>query len=151
MNDFKVVVYKPDHFDLLEIREREVGSMGIIGKAKEKMAALSQVGNCFTMIFDGKILGVVGWFELWPGVCELFVLPTIHLPGAGRVFAKAMKKYLFSFEKVKNARRIQITSVKDELHIRWLTWLGFTIEGTLKQYGPNGEDFLMWARSNNGN
>ena len=151
MNKFKMIVYKSDHFDLLEIRERELRSIGIIKNGKERMDLLSQTGSCFTMIFNGKILGVVGWLEFWPGMCELFVLPTIYLPEAGVVFAKAMKKRLHSFEKIKKFQRIQVRSVKDKLHIRWLSWLGFNIEGTLKNYGVDGEDFLMWARYTDGN
>lgn len=151
MNKFKMIVYRPDHFDLLEIRERELHSLGIIKNGKERMDLLSQTGNCFTMMFGGKILGVVGWFELWPGVCEVFVLPTIFMFEAGRVFAKAIKIRLNVFEKVKKFRRIQVTAVKDKTHTRWLSWLGFNIEGTLKNYGPNGEDFLMWARYIDGN
>lgn len=146
MSRFKLIPYKPDHFDLLEIREREVRTMQIIGHGKERMNALSQMGTCFIMMFDGRVLGAVGWFEFWPGVCELFVLPSIYLPKAGIVFAKAMKKHLHSFEKIKRFRRIQVTAVKDMVHIRWLTWLGFVTEGVLKNYGPNGEDFMMWAR-----
>lgn len=146
MNKFKMIPYKLDHFDLLEIREREVQSMNIIGRAKERMEVLAQTGNCFTMIYSGKIIGVMGWFEHWPEVCELFVLPTIYLSEAGFIFARTMKRYLHSFEKVRNFRRVQVTAVKDILHNRWLSWLGFVIEGTLKKYGPNGEDFIMWAR-----
>lgn len=150
MSKFRIIPYRPDYFDLLEIREREIQSMGVIGDAKKRMDVLSQTGNCFIMLFDGRLLGVVGWFEFWPGVCEVFVLPTIYMSKAGLVFARAIKKHLYNLEKVKKFQRIQVMAVKDKRHTRWLTWLGFNIEGTLKKYGPNGEDFLMWARCNNG-
>lgn len=146
MSRFRAIPYKPDHFDLLEIRERELINMSIMGEGKQRLTVLSQSGNCFTTMYKGKIIGVVGWFEMWPTVCEVFILPTIYIGESSLIFAKAMKNYLHSFEKLKKYKRVQVTAVNDKLHCRWLSWLEFNKEGILKNYGPNGEDCLMWAR-----
>lgn len=151
MSKFKVIPYKPDHFDLLEVRVHEQESLRAIKNGKEILNAKLQNNCCFTMMYDGRMLGVMGWFDYWPGFCEILIVPSPYLAEYGKVAAKHIKQYFNQFEKINNYKRIQVTAVKDDLHHNWLSWMGFLVEGTLKNYGPNGEDFMMWARCADGN
>ena len=42
--------------------------------------------------------------------------------------------------------RIQIRATDDELHNRWLKFLKFEKEGTLRKYDNLGNDMNIWAR-----
>ena len=60
-------------------------------------------------------------------------------------FAKCIKRALNSgiFE---TYHRIQIQAMDDDLHNRWLKFLGFELEGVFKKYDAQGNDYKMWAR-----
>ncbi len=61
--------------------------------------------------------------------------------------AKHIKKRTEMLIKNNNIKRLQ-TSVKAdcEMAIRFAKWLGLNSEGLMKNYGPDGEDFIRFAR-----
>lgn len=146
-----IVPFDPAHIDLIDVREREAVGVFQLPNMKAKLSALATAGECFTFVYSGIILGVVGWIEFWPGVCEVFVVPSKYIGNYRIIFAKRIKENLIHLEKVLKYHRIQVTAVDDELHNRWLKWLGFTQEGVLRKYGVKGEDFIMWSRCKDGN
>jgi hypothetical protein len=42
-------------------------------------------------------------------------------------------------------RRFQTVAVDDNLHNRWLSFIGFEVEGLMKEYSVDGEDYKLWA------
>ena len=87
----------------------------------------------------------MGVQDLWPGVCELWVIPSKYLHDYALPFARTIRKAMSSGI-LNSYRRVQIQALDDELHNRWLRFLKFEKEGTLRKYDTLGNDMNMWAR-----
>lgn len=129
----------------MDIRDYEMQTVVCTPNFQTAIAIWEQNKNAGTIIYDGRILAVMGYLELWPGVCEVYVLPSKYLPEYPAAFARCIRRTLYSgiFDRF---HRIQIQAQDDKLHNRWIKFLGFECEGTFKKYDSLGNDFKMWAR-----
>lgn len=125
----KLVPLESAHFDVLELREQEKIT---IGTKRERYEVLAQHGTCGIMVHDGRVLGVIGYCEMAKGTLEVFILPSVYVSMYSKVFARTVKNLLDSLQKSHAVRRFQTASLDDELHNRWMTYLGFENET------PNG-------------
>jgi hypothetical protein len=104
--------------------------------------ALMKVGHTLCLD-DGTVLGIIGAVQMIPGVCEVFILASEEQAAHPIPFGRLIKREVFTLRK--EYRRIQAISKPDDFHKRWLSWLGFKAEGTLKAYGMDGSDMIMWG------
>jgi len=150
MNDelsVEMIPFHPEHVKLMEIREFELKGIFAFEKAWEGLVRLHKVTIALTICYDGRILGCMGFLEMWPGVCEVWVIPSKHIEHYGLIFARAVKKNLERLIETHRLHRVQVTAVDDAKHKRWLEWLGFTCEGVMKNYSYQKQDFKMWSRT----
>lgn len=141
----KVLPFKKEHFELMDIRDYENQTLCHLPQLRAGLQLWEHDNNTYTIFCDGRIIAIIGYVELWEGVCEIFLIPSIYL-----------KKYALSFMKVlKNLKdtpvldkfhRVQIRGLDDELHNRFNSFFGFVEEGTLRKYDQKGNDFKIWAR-----
>lgn len=97
----------------------------------------------------GNLLAVGGVVELWPGVGEGFLalrdgkLPQRHCYRVSRLILR----YLVVIVRTYDLGRVQAT-VRCDLHrgCKLAEFLGMHIEGELEQYGPDGQDYFIYAR-----
>lgn len=129
----------------MEIRDYEMQTVVNTPNFQTAIQIWEQNRNAGTITHDGRILAVMGYLELWPGVCEVYVLPSKYLHEYSVAFARCIKRTFESgiFDRF---HRVQIQAQDDKLHNRWVKFLGFTLEGTFKKYDSLGNDFNMWAR-----
>ena len=108
---------------------------------------LEEVGMSFTGLINGKPIAAGGVFHLWDGVAEGWVLATKEIYKYPIFCAKHIKKRTEILLEANNIRRLQ-TSVKAdcEVALRFAKWLGLKEEGLMKSYGPDGSDFIRFAR-----
>ena len=133
----------PSDLDQLELKEIfEHKDALVCGKA------VIRAGNpAFSIIADLKVIGVFGGTYLYPGVMEVFGL-----------FSEEIKTHRFSFHKaclelVKgafekyNVHRLQIVVRADYREgQKWANVLGFLAEGTLRKFGPDKHDYIIYGR-----
>lgn len=141
----KVIPFKKEHIECMEIRDYEMQTVVNTPNFQTAIQIWEQNRNAGTIIHDGRILAVMGYLELWPGVCEVYVLPSRYLHEYPAAFTRCIKRTLDSGI-FNSFHRVQIQAQDDKLHNRWVKFLGFTLEGTFKKYDPLGNDFNMWAR-----
>lgn len=113
-------------------------------KAVPFLVELGKPGQCGIHMLRGRILYVGGWYDIAPGVAELFIYPSIYaVPHAKSFFSHARwwVNYLKS-----NYRRLQCWGEDTDVSKRWLARLGFTQEGTLKNFAGEGIDMLIWGK-----
>ena len=114
---------------------------------ESSISALVGQGLAQTLVDNaGAPVAVFGGVQVSPGVLEVFILPSKEQENLAFGFAKAARKSVVDC--LKSYRRVQALSMDDDFHSRWLSWLGFTLEGRLHAYGMNGEDLLMWGMWN---
>ncbi len=143
-----MIDFHPAHMDLMEIREHELENV-CFGDYKEKFTTLSRMGVSGTAVYNGEILCVIGSFDMWEGVCEVWVLPSKSIEKHKLIFARLVKQQLVALEEVGNYHRVQVTALNDEFHNRFFTWLGFTREtpNGMKNFTKQKNNYNMWART----
>lgn len=145
MTKAKIIPFKVEHLEVMNIRDYELNTTFQIANAQIGLKVFEQSKTAGTIIYDGRVIAIMGLQELWPGVCELWVIPSVYLPEYALPFARTIRKALNSGI-LDNYRRVQIQAVDDKLHNRWLKFLNFKKEGTFKKFDQLGNDMNMWAR-----
>lgn len=148
MTDFKVVAFHPRHLEVMEIRELESAGALQLKDAYariEKVAAASvQAG---TFLLGGRILFCAGFQELWPGVFEMWMIPSVHLPGNVMRFGRTIRHYVDRVMIDFNAHRLQATTHDDPFHERWMEFLGFHREARMYKFTNDKKNMLLYART----
>lgn len=146
MNDSRIVPFVKEHLDLFEMRDSEKDRLELDPMAAMKLEALAQFGIGGTVFYDGRAIGIIGYYEMWPGVYEVWAFPSIYVKQYATIYLKHVRRYIQVIEEAFKPHRLQTTAIADDLHDDWMTFLGFKQEGDLKAYSVNKQDHRMWAR-----
>ena len=144
-NNVRIVPFHPEHVKLMDIRDSELEVLLCFQNIEQRLKVISERGVCGTIMWGNTILGVMGYIELWKGVCEVWVIPSKSIPEHSIVFAKRIKKSLRLLRQTKYFHRIQTASLSNKEQDRFFTWLGFKYEGDLACYSSKKETYKMWA------
>lgn len=139
--------FTPHHLQQLEMRPSERERLDADPNALDKMVALAEYGVGGAIIHDGTIIGLIGYYSMWPGCLEVWAFPSVHVARYPMIYLRTAKRYLKAISETHKPRRIQTTSIADDLHNRWMGFLGFTNEtpGGMKGYSVLGQTFNLWA------
>jgi len=142
-----VVPFKAEHVELLSLRELERETLVRFGGVSDYAKVLDGASKVAgTFMCDGRVITCAGFLELWSGVAEVWQLPSSYIAERPLLYARTIKRYLEQITDTFGYRRLQTTAVVDDLHSRWMTWLGFQKEGTLRNYDNLGRDYNQYAR-----
>lgn len=142
----EIIPFNAEHLEVAKIRNHELSGILSVPQMKDRLKYLTDCGEAMTLMYDGRIITFSGFYIIWPGVAEVWNIPTIYLPQHARMFARKIKGYLTAIAETFNLHRMQTAAPDNELHERWLTWIGFTKEGTMPQYTFKKETYCMWGR-----
>lgn len=114
----------------------------------EMVKAQAKHGNAFTAILHGKPVACFGAVHIWTGVEEMWLL----IEERGREYAKSLTRAAISYRDFRvisgNLHRLQITvRCEDMRAVRWARAIGFTIDGMMMKYGPDGSDYYLMSRT----
>lgn len=147
MSDVVIVPFENKHAE--QILEQGLNSEFLELKPEHRKYAyfLKEVGMSFTGLVNNKPIAAGGVFYLWDGVAEGWVLATKEIYKYPVFCAKHIKQRTEIILKANKIKRIQ-TSVKADCDValRFAKWLGFKKEGLMESYGPDGSDFVRFAR-----
>ncbi len=145
----EMIDFHPAHMDLMEIREEEEENNVCVGDYKEKFTVLAKMGVSATVVYDGEILCVIGAFDMWQGVCEVWVLPSKAIERHKLIFARLVKQQLVALEEVGNYHRIQVTALNDAFHNKFFKWLGFIRETPdgMNNFTRSKGNYNMWSKT----
>lgn len=103
--------------------------------------------HSITIRDDDEVLAIVGIVLQSPGHGDAWAVVAKDLKNRGFMLTKGVRYLIRWAEEHGKLRRIGILVVPDcRRHIVWAKRLGFQLEGTVRKYGPNGEDFLLMSR-----
>lgn len=148
MGAMEVIIFHPKHLEVAAVRQHEMDTIFKLKNAYaqiENLAAKSvQAG---TFMYDGRIITCAGFLELWPGVAEIWQIPTIYVKLCPTLFSKTIRAYIETIAEQFKYHRLQTVAPADALHDRWMSWLGFRQEGTMLEYTADKRDYRMWSRA----
>lgn len=143
----KIIPGKFEHFEFLELREQEQKTFNYDETSLAKIKAMVDCSISGTFIHDGVMLAIMGYYELWPGVVEVWVFPSKHIPKYKFTYLKCVKQYIHSLFDGLPIHRMQTSAINDKLHEAWMDFLGFKKEGTMERYSADKIDYAIWART----
>lgn len=95
---------------------------------------------------DGRPVGAAGATEMWPGVWSFWMFGTDDIPKVGLEMTRLIKRRIFPLLFDLGMHRGEARSIHSHQWAhRWLKTLGFNYEATLRGFGKNGEDFLVFT------
>ena len=147
MSNVVIVPFENKHAD--QILEQGLNSEALELKPEHRKYAyfLKEIGMSFTGLVNDKPIAAGGVFHLWDGVAEGWVLATKDIYKYPVFCAKHIKQRTEIILQANKIKRLQ-TSVKAncDVALRFAKWLGLKEEGLMKNYGPDGSDFIRFAR-----
>ena len=97
---------------------------------------------------DGNLCGVMGGYLIWGGVASVGALFTPHLTKYRVASIRTVTEVIELVGLHLNLHRMELAVQSDyKTGHRWAKALGFEPEGTLKMYGPNKQDHVMYGRT----
>lgn len=153
MYGFKIVPFDPMFIKVSELREQERKMLRSVSAedAARALTAMADDGPGWSVLHNGIHIASGGALPISPGVGEVWQFPTIHVPKHMVSYSKVFRHYLREILEKGNFRRLQTSCPVDDLHDRWMRFLGFECEGVMRRYGFDGTDRAIWARLPNGN
>lgn len=105
-------------------------------------------GPKWTLVEGETPIGVAGFDLIRPGVWQDWMFTTERAwDPYWRCITKHTRRAMDAMLKT-DAHRLQCVSLASRIHAhKWYRVLGLQLEGTLRGYGANGEDALMFART----
>ncbi len=139
------IPFKPGHLDLMPIKEIYAGDPTLIERTHYICSSPGVLA--YTLVRNGLVIAVIGGHILWPGVMQVWMITSDRCREFPKDFHTSILKTMDFVIARYNLRRIQC-EVKygyDE-GVRWITSLGFQCEGIMREYGPEGSDYILYAR-----
>jgi len=152
MFGFTLKPFEARDITLSELREHErelYREMGLKAAAGE-LVFFESAGEAWTITKQGKHVASVGLCPASAGVATVWQLPSkdvvLHQFGYAKFFRWQLNRTLSE----NNFHRLQTLCLNDDLHERWMTFLGFEKEGVLRKFGSKKQDYAIWARLTDG-
>lgn len=141
MSSVYVTEFKQNDIVDIVLRDHEDALFG-----KEYLHTIAGCSVCVTLGCPHGVLAILGYYQPWGGVADVYVLPSIYIHRYAKSFMKYVIAYIDRLSNDLGLHRIQTTSVANGQTDSWMRRLGFTCEGTLVKYTVDGQDYRMWAK-----
>jgi RimJ/RimL family protein N-acetyltransferase len=132
----------PAHAKAIGIQKAQL-SVGVLLETEGYVESLISAGPAYACLADNKVIAMAGVSMFWKGRGHAWAT----IADNGRPYLKAITKEVLNFLKFTSISRIE-TSVdcRFEAGHKWAQMLGFEKEGTMRSWGPNGENYDLYSR-----
>ena len=139
--------FKQEHADKIISYGMNDKLMELDASYKDHRISLADKGNAYTLFIDNKPIVAGGIIVIWKGVAEGWVMANQNIYDVKLLACKEIKKRTDILCEKNKIKRLQ-TSVKASFTtgVRFASWLGLKKEGLMKNYGPDGSDYLRMAK-----
>lgn len=138
MTNTLIVPVRREHLNCMQMRAKEAAAFSDNPGLYDRV--LSAVGG-LTVFYAGEIVAIVFWEKVFPGVCEVALIPGESLPDHPFA-ARTIKKELL--EETKDFRRVQAAVESGETQYRFMNFLGFKLDAVLPDYFAQGAPMNIW-------
>tara|TARA_R100000900_G_scaffold6200_1_gene6542 strand:+ start:524 stop:1018 length:495 start_codon:yes stop_codon:yes gene_type:complete len=143
----RIVKFNIHHLDICDLNEFDKKILTTFPDYKKHLENLTNNSLAFTAMSEGEIYGMFGIYQLWPGVSEGWLIPSAHVGRRTITFHRGALQFFEYAAQQTRTKRLQFTvCTSNVLADRWAKRCYFESEGILKQYGPDGSDYRMYAR-----
>lgn len=143
-----IVPFKWYHLSAMDLREQEKQYLRSFDNYMDLARQQEKRGPCFTAVVENEgIACCYGFAQYWTGVYEAWLITSNLVERYPIQTIRTARREIDNFEIASQAHRLQmVVNTSFPLSIRFAEALFFYSEGVLKQYGPDGSDWLMLSR-----
>jgi hypothetical protein len=143
----KIAPFEAWHLERLEARRFEAQELACLGDVKRRAVFYQQAGPAWTGLYDGEIMACCGVIILWAGVAEAWLVTTNLCEQHRLSFHRAIKQNLARLIADMGLQRLQAAvHAEHVVSQKWVERLGFSHEGLMAAYGPDGSDYVRYAK-----
>ena len=147
-----IIPFKESHLAILEknIRNKKMYMLtNDTGEISKDWSWLCKnKGHSHTVMQDGEIVNVTGCIIAWKGVADVYLIGSDKIEEHKIFVARSVMTALYMVEQAFKLHRVQATVKEDYTSARkWMEWMGFKNEGILKNFSPERENYVMYART----
>ena len=145
--NWTVKTFKQEHADKIISYGMNSKLMELDASYKDHRICLADKGNAYTLFINDKPTVAGGIIVIWKGVAEGWVMANQNIYDVKLLACKEIKNRTDLLCEKNKIKRLQ-TSVKASFTtgVRFASWLGLKNEGLMKNYGPDGSDYLRMAK-----
>lgn len=137
MPEIALIPFKAEHWQ--QIGQADKPFLDALGAAERE-------GLAWTAIADGKVVGCGGIKLFWDGVGEAWAAYPADRRRWAFAIARITKRMLRTIMREHHLRRVQAVVVEGfPCGMRFARWLGFTLEGRMARYAPDGQDAYLYS------
>lgn len=109
---------------------------------------MKREGRSFSLIDNGHLIVAGGIFEIWPGMGEAWLIPSDKIKNYKLKMIKTLRQHMDKIIQEDNLVRLQASVREDfETAHRFIEFMGFKREGLMTNYGPDGANHFLYART----
>ena len=143
----RVIPWSVYHLYHAELNEFDRANIDLMNGYKDYLKAYAEAGHAYTVVCDGVITAQFGIFQLWPGNCEMWLMPSPEISKKTVALHRASLAFFEHAAAKMGTKRLQFTVHSANVRAdRWAQRCYFQKEGLLRHYGPDGSDYHMYAR-----
>lgn len=141
----QVIPFSVNHVVSIDMREHEAWiTQDVLAQFAQEHA---KRGQGYSMVEGGCIVACGGVDVVWKGVGEAWTILSRHIDRFKLSLHKSALRCIGEVTETYRLHRVQAHVIKgDEKAMRWINRLGFHPEAVLTAYGPNREDYIVYAR-----
>ncbi len=144
-NNASMEALTPESLAEFQMRQSEYDRIDADPTGWGKYHGLLNFSMCAAIRYRGIILGIIGYYELWPGTFEVWAFPSIYVEQYATVYLRIAKQYVKATWETQKPFRMQTTTLADDVHDRWMRFLGFSNPVDLECYSVLRENFRIWS------
>lgn len=137
----------PEHLALMTPREPDASQSSCLADYAAAAKLYSEHGPAFTGFVAEMPIAVAGIMIPWPGLGTAWSFTTAQVAQFPCAFHRGVKRKIEEIAEENKLRRIQMDVPQSHtVSRRWALHLGFTAEGAMPSYGPDGESWIRFRR-----
>ncbi len=142
----RIVHWHPAHLEMIELNKFDAENRELFTNYSQYLSNFVTKGYSFTAMQE-KIYAMFGIWQLWPGVYEAWLIPSGDISKKAFRMHRASKLFFDHAVNKLEIKRLQITvCTRNVLAVKWAKVCYFETEGTMRKFGPQGDDYLMMSR-----
>jgi hypothetical protein len=147
MNQLRIVPFEIAHLEIIKARKFEARELARLPDLEGRVLGYMARGMAYTGFLGEEILMCGGIVLLWPGVGEGWSITTPLVTAHPVLFHFAMRRIMELLVRTMGLWRLEVAIQGDHyVSQRWIKRLGFEFEGFKQAYGPDGSDYVGFAR-----
>ena len=142
-----VLPFHTKHASQIEVNDFDSRIFNALPDLHTRFQILTEQRCGWTIFYRREPALIMGIEYKYPTNYEAWLVPGSIATQHGALLSRGARRFFNKIGNRLNLRRMQIVvNVHHETAIRWAEFLKFKREGLMSQYGPEGDDYYMYAR-----